>query len=180
MWDSTDLKPAYLSQPQLPIPLDGCPTFPGFPVEVGGVVALYAAFLNESRTRGRVRCCVTGNSVAEAYVGRKKMGEARHCFSYPNRKPHTRTAPRNQQRRVIMGTAFSPPSPKSLGGNRAHQPKVAAPAKFAPIDLRHTIRDKRISPRYTHSAGPSAVDLRAGSPANHGSSPHNLDPPGSQ
>jgi hypothetical protein len=29
-----------------------CPRYPGFPVEVGGVVELYAAFLEESRTRG--------------------------------------------------------------------------------------------------------------------------------
>jgi hypothetical protein len=34
---------------------------PGFPVEVGGVVELHAAFLNESRTRGPVWCSVTGN-----------------------------------------------------------------------------------------------------------------------
>jgi hypothetical protein len=37
------------------------PTYPGFPVEVDGVVELHAAFLNESRTRGPVWCCVTGN-----------------------------------------------------------------------------------------------------------------------
>jgi hypothetical protein len=34
---------------------------PGFPVEVGGVVELHAAFRKESRTRGPVWCCVTGN-----------------------------------------------------------------------------------------------------------------------
>jgi high-affinity nickel-transport protein len=33
---------------------------PRFPVEVGGVGGPHAAFLNESRTRGRVLCCVTG------------------------------------------------------------------------------------------------------------------------
>jgi hypothetical protein len=37
------------------------PTYPGFPVEIGGVVELHAAFLEESRTRGPVWCCVTGN-----------------------------------------------------------------------------------------------------------------------
>ena len=37
------------------------PTYPGFPVEVGGVVQLHAALLTESRTRGRICCCVTGN-----------------------------------------------------------------------------------------------------------------------
>ena len=37
------------------------PTYPGFPVEVGGVVELHAAFLNESRTRSPVWCSVTGN-----------------------------------------------------------------------------------------------------------------------
>jgi hypothetical protein len=31
---------------------------PGFPVEFGGVGASHAAFLTESRTRGRVRCSV--------------------------------------------------------------------------------------------------------------------------
>jgi hypothetical protein len=34
--------------------LDGCPTSPGFPVEVDGVVELHAAFREESRTRGSV------------------------------------------------------------------------------------------------------------------------------
>jgi hypothetical protein len=34
---------------------------PGFPVEVGGVGALHAAFLNESSTRGHVQRCVAGN-----------------------------------------------------------------------------------------------------------------------
>ena len=37
------------------------PTYPGFPVEVGGVVELHAAFLKESRTRGPVWCFLTGN-----------------------------------------------------------------------------------------------------------------------
>jgi len=31
--------------------LDGCPMFPGFPVESGGAGELHAAFLIESRTR---------------------------------------------------------------------------------------------------------------------------------
>ena len=34
---------------------------PGFPIDLIGVGNLHAAFLNESRTRGRVRCCVAGN-----------------------------------------------------------------------------------------------------------------------
>jgi hypothetical protein len=34
---------------------------PGFPVEFGGVGALYAAFLNESSTRGNVQRRVAGN-----------------------------------------------------------------------------------------------------------------------
>jgi hypothetical protein len=34
---------------------------PGFPVELGGFVALHAAFLDESRTRGPVQCNVAGN-----------------------------------------------------------------------------------------------------------------------
>jgi hypothetical protein len=32
--------------------------FPGFPVQLGGSGALLAAFLNESRIRGRVQCRV--------------------------------------------------------------------------------------------------------------------------
>jgi hypothetical protein len=32
--------------------------FPGFPVQLGGSGALLAAFLNESRIRGRVQCSV--------------------------------------------------------------------------------------------------------------------------
>jgi hypothetical protein len=34
---------------------------PGFPVELGGVGALHAAFLNESSTRGNVQRSVAGN-----------------------------------------------------------------------------------------------------------------------
>jgi hypothetical protein len=34
---------------------------PGFPVDIGGVDELHAAFLKESRTRVRVRCRVVGN-----------------------------------------------------------------------------------------------------------------------
>jgi len=33
---------------------EGCPMFPGFPVEVGDVAELHAAFREESRTRGCV------------------------------------------------------------------------------------------------------------------------------
>src|ERR1700722_17500729 len=55
---------------------DGCPMFApaysGFPVEVSGVGALHAAFLNESRTRGR-----WWSPVQEIRIrGPKKMGEA--------------------------------------------------------------------------------------------------------
>jgi len=35
--------------------------YPGFPVEVGRVGELHAAFLTESRTRGRWGCRVAGN-----------------------------------------------------------------------------------------------------------------------
>jgi hypothetical protein len=35
--------------------------YPGFPVGIGGVGELHAAFLNESRTRGHVQRCVAGN-----------------------------------------------------------------------------------------------------------------------
>src|ERR1700722_1171058 len=34
---------------------------PGFPVELGGVDVLHAAFLNESSTRGHLQRCVAGN-----------------------------------------------------------------------------------------------------------------------
>jgi hypothetical protein len=35
--------------------------YPGFPVELGGVVALHAPFFTEGRTRGLVQRCVAGN-----------------------------------------------------------------------------------------------------------------------
>jgi hypothetical protein len=40
---------------------------PGFPVEFGGVGASHAAFLTESRTRGRVRCSVQEIRVARLF-----------------------------------------------------------------------------------------------------------------
>jgi glycogen debranching enzyme len=49
--------------------------FPEFPVELGGVGALHAAFLTESRTRGRVRGGVQEIRVAPAYVGRKRRAK---------------------------------------------------------------------------------------------------------
>jgi hypothetical protein len=36
--------------------------YPEFPVEVGGVGELHAAFFTESRTRGRIQRSVAGNS----------------------------------------------------------------------------------------------------------------------
>ena len=35
--------------------------YPGFPVDIGGVGELHAAFLTESRTRGRFQCSAAGN-----------------------------------------------------------------------------------------------------------------------
>jgi len=40
------------------------PILPGFPVEFGGVGEPHAAFLKESRTRGRVQCRVQEIRVA--------------------------------------------------------------------------------------------------------------------
>jgi hypothetical protein len=37
--------------------------YPGFPVEIGGAGKFHAAFLDESRTRGRVQCGEAGNPV---------------------------------------------------------------------------------------------------------------------
>src|ERR1700722_9618209 len=59
---------------------DGCPRFApaysGFPVELSGVGALHAAFLNESRTRGR-----WWSPVQEIRIpGPKKMGEAQRSL----------------------------------------------------------------------------------------------------
>jgi hypothetical protein len=42
--------------PQIP-PL----RYPGFPVDIGGAGELHAAYLTESRTRGRFQCSVAGN-----------------------------------------------------------------------------------------------------------------------
>jgi hypothetical protein len=56
-WEQHDLHLAYAlgllaEQEQFtPTTLDGCPMFPGFPVELGGAGELLAAFLTESRTR---------------------------------------------------------------------------------------------------------------------------------
>jgi hypothetical protein len=48
--------------------------FPGFPVEVGGVVELHAAFREESRTRGGVPEPRNRKSgFAPAYMGRKRF-----------------------------------------------------------------------------------------------------------
>jgi hypothetical protein len=69
---------------------DGCPTFAqaysGFPVELSGVGELHAAFLNESRTRGR-----WWRPVQEIRIrGTKTMGEAQplllaqHSTSHPH------------------------------------------------------------------------------------------------
>jgi dihydroorotase-like cyclic amidohydrolase len=44
--------------------------FPEFPVEVGGVGELHAAFLDESRTSGRFWRCVTGNSGFPNFLSR--------------------------------------------------------------------------------------------------------------
>jgi hypothetical protein len=41
--------------------------FPGFPVELSGVGAFHAAFLTESRTRGRVQCSVQEIRVARLF-----------------------------------------------------------------------------------------------------------------
>ena len=57
---STRVREYWRKKPQVP-PL----RYPGFPVELGGVGELHAAFLTESRTRGRVR-----RSVQEIRVAR--------------------------------------------------------------------------------------------------------------
>jgi hypothetical protein len=58
--------------------------FPGFPVEVDGVVALHAAFLNESRTRGHVWLLRNRKSGRTSVHGPKKTGAARQSlFLYP-------------------------------------------------------------------------------------------------
>jgi len=47
--------------------------FPGFPVEVGGVVELHAAFREEGRTRGTVPELRNRKSgFAPAYMGRER------------------------------------------------------------------------------------------------------------
>src|ERR1700691_2570796 len=63
--------------------VDGCPTFAsaysGFPVELAGVGALHAAFLNEGRTRG-----CWWRPVQEIRIrGPKMMGAAQRSLS-PN------------------------------------------------------------------------------------------------
>jgi hypothetical protein len=88
---------------------------PGFPVRLGGVTELHAAFLNESRTRGRWLEQRTGNpgislvfremwdttnlnvhdgcpTFAQAYVGRIRRGEARrlHFLSFGKKQRRLR------------------------------------------------------------------------------------------
>ena len=53
----------------------GAPRSPEFPVKLGGVGALHAAFLTESRTRGCVQGSVQEIRVARAYVGRKRRAK---------------------------------------------------------------------------------------------------------
>ena len=48
--------------------------YPGFPVELGGVGELHAAFFTESRTRGYVQRCVAGNPGSLWFHG--KPGQA--------------------------------------------------------------------------------------------------------
>jgi hypothetical protein len=47
--------------------------YPGFPVGIGGVGELHAAFLNESRTRGGVQCSEAGNP-ATLLMTSQKLG----------------------------------------------------------------------------------------------------------
>jgi len=61
------LRPRLFHNQTLPLTLDNPDSrsttlrSPGFPVELGGVGALHAAFLNESSTRGFVQRSVAGN-----------------------------------------------------------------------------------------------------------------------
>jgi hypothetical protein len=49
--------------------------YPGFPVQLGGSGALHAAFLKESRTRGRVQCGVQEIQDAPSYSAQVRLGE---------------------------------------------------------------------------------------------------------
>jgi hypothetical protein len=73
--------------------IDGCPTFAqaysGFPVELAGVGTLYAAFLNESRTRG-----CWWRPVQEIRIrGTKTMGAAQQSLSFYPRSTRATAVP---------------------------------------------------------------------------------------
>ena len=70
---------------------------PGFPVELGGVGALHAAFLNESSKRGYVQRCVEGNpgpfemtNLFQGYFRTfpGKSGLALKQICHPDRRSH--------------------------------------------------------------------------------------------
>jgi hypothetical protein len=80
MWDTTSFDLQTLEANGLSEAIDGCPRFAkadsGFPVELSGVGALHAAFLNESRTRGFWWCPVQEIRIP----GPKTMGEAQRSL----------------------------------------------------------------------------------------------------
>src|ERR1700739_3416584 len=57
---------------------------PGFPVDLFGVGELHAAFLNESRTRIRWRCPVTGNPGRPSFSAHVRFGERRALLPFPD------------------------------------------------------------------------------------------------
>jgi hypothetical protein len=59
------------TKPRVPQP-------PGFLSRVGGVVEVHAAFLNESRTRDPVSCCVAGNPGSFAPFAKGGIHESLH------------------------------------------------------------------------------------------------------
>src|ERR1700690_53507 len=65
----------------------GVPHTPGFPVKFGGLGALHAAFLNESRTRGRLLGPRTGNSGISLVF--REMWDPRTLTFFANRANKT-------------------------------------------------------------------------------------------
>src|SRR5271156_6410625 len=77
--------------------------YPGFPVELGGVGALHAAFLNEGSTRGSVQRSVTGNPGPVGMTNllcHEPKPRRKTCFLATNLSSRP-------ERSVVEGPAFS-------------------------------------------------------------------------
>jgi hypothetical protein len=92
---------------------------PGFPVDLFGVGELHAAFLNESRTRGRWWCPVAGNPGRPSFSSHVRLGERGAPVRFPLTSGETSELEfflflfgGGQGRARKASTAFRPPKAK--------------------------------------------------------------------